>query len=106
MFEPDDNGQSTVVALPSGREWIAIGGRGEWDHYGEPSLAPTGPDAGEDKPARKPTDDDKSLRKTDEARPARKSSTTAKHRAHRSAAKKPAKAAAKKLTGKGAAKKR
>jgi hypothetical protein len=43
MFDPDRQGHNTLVALPSGREWIAIGGRGEWDHYGEPSLAPTSP---------------------------------------------------------------
>ena len=31
-----------IVPLPSGREWIGVGGRGEWDHYGEPDLAPAG----------------------------------------------------------------
>lgn len=31
-----------LVALPSGREWLAIGGWGQWDHYGEPGLGPAG----------------------------------------------------------------
>jgi hypothetical protein len=81
MFEPERSGHNTLVALPSGREWIAIGGRGEWDHYGEPSLAPTSP-AETDEP-----------RKPSSAKPRTKA-----------AAKKPAKA--KKLATKGAAKKR
>ena len=38
---PDDD-WARVVVLPSGREWIAIGGHGQWDHYGEPGLGPTG----------------------------------------------------------------
>jgi hypothetical protein len=87
MFEPDRSGHNTLVALPSGREWIAVGGRGEWDHYGEPSLAPTGPVHDEDKPARK-------------------ASTTAKQRAHKPATKKPSRAGAKKAATKGATKKR
>jgi hypothetical protein len=86
MFEPDRSGHNTVVELPSGREWIAIGGRGEWDHYGEPSLAPTGPIAGDDKPARK--------------------APATKQRAHKPTAKKAAKPATKKPATKGAAKKR
>jgi hypothetical protein len=40
MFEPGRDGFNNVVPLPSGREWIAVGGRGEWDHYGVPELAP------------------------------------------------------------------
>lgn len=40
MFEPGRDPFANVVALPNGREWIAIGWRGEWDHYGEHSLAP------------------------------------------------------------------
>jgi hypothetical protein len=41
MHAPGRDGFNQLLALPSGREWIAIGGRGEWDHYGEPELAPT-----------------------------------------------------------------
>jgi hypothetical protein len=40
MHEPGRDGYNVVVTLPSGREWIAVGGRGEWDHYGEAELAP------------------------------------------------------------------
>ena len=40
MFEPGRDGYNGIVPLPSGREWIGVGGRGEWDHYGEPELAP------------------------------------------------------------------
>lgn len=40
MHEPGKDGYNVPVPLPSGREWIAIGGRGEWDHYGEAELAP------------------------------------------------------------------
>ncbi|HEY5952095.1 MAG TPA: hypothetical protein VIV40_41645 [Kofleriaceae bacterium] len=43
MFEPGRDGFNNIVPLPSGREWIAVGGRGEWDHYGEPDLAPVKP---------------------------------------------------------------
>jgi hypothetical protein len=42
MYEPGRDGFNAIVPLPSGREWIGVGGRGEWDHYGEPDLAPTG----------------------------------------------------------------
>lgn len=38
MFEPGRDGFMLIKPLPSGREWIGIGGRGEWDHYGEPGL--------------------------------------------------------------------
>jgi hypothetical protein len=40
MFEPSRDAYNGVVPLPSGREWIGVGGRGEWDHYGEPELGP------------------------------------------------------------------
>jgi hypothetical protein len=40
MHEPGKDGYNVVVPLPSGREWIGVGGRGEWDHYGEAELAP------------------------------------------------------------------
>ena len=40
MYEPGKDGYNVPVPLPSGREWIAVGGRGEWDHYGELELAP------------------------------------------------------------------
>lgn len=36
----DDDTFARTIPLPSGREWIAIGGYGQWDHYGETSLAP------------------------------------------------------------------
>jgi hypothetical protein len=86
MFEPDRDGHSTLVALPSGREWIAIGGGGAWDHYGEPSLAPTSAEEPSVEPARKPA--------------------PAKQRPHTPAKKKPAKVGAKKAAAKGATKKR
>ena len=38
---PDDDWASVEV-LPSGREWLAIGGFGQWDHYGELGLGPVG----------------------------------------------------------------
>ncbi len=38
---PDDD-WARLLVLPSGREWIAIGGHGQWDHYGEPGLGPEG----------------------------------------------------------------
>lgn len=41
VHEPAREGPRTIVPLPSAREWIAVGGRGEWDHYGDPALAPT-----------------------------------------------------------------
>lgn len=41
MYEPASDGFNFVVGLPSDREWVAIGGRGEWDHYGEAALVPT-----------------------------------------------------------------
>lgn len=37
----DDDTFARTLPLPSGREWLAIGGYGEWDHYGDPALAPT-----------------------------------------------------------------
>lgn len=40
MFEPGRDGFNRILPLPSGREWIGIGGKGEWDHYGEPGLGP------------------------------------------------------------------
>lgn len=43
MYEPGRDGFNQIVPLPSGREWIAVGGRGEWDHYGDPELAPVRP---------------------------------------------------------------
>ena len=43
MFEPGRDGYNMLVPLPSGREWIGVGGRGEWDHYGEPDLVPVKP---------------------------------------------------------------
>ena len=49
MYEPGKDGYNVPLPLPSGREWIALGGRGEWDHYGEPELAPK-----TKKPARSP----------------------------------------------------
>lgn len=41
VHEPGREGPRAIVPLPSAREWIAIGARGEWDHYGDPTLAPT-----------------------------------------------------------------
>ena len=38
---PDDD-WARVVVLPSEREWLAIGGFGQWDHYGEQGLGPEG----------------------------------------------------------------
>ncbi len=49
MYEPGKDGYNVPLPLPSGREWIALGGRGEWDHYDEPELAPK-----TKKPARSP----------------------------------------------------
>jgi hypothetical protein len=97
MFEPERGGHNTLVALPSGREWIAIGGRGEWDHYGEPSLAPTSPAVSDEAPsARNAASTRTSARKPSAKQPASKAS-----------AKKPAsKPSAKKPAAKGAAKKR
>jgi hypothetical protein len=40
MHEPGKDGYNAIVALPSGREWLGVGGRGEWDHYGEAELGP------------------------------------------------------------------
>jgi hypothetical protein len=42
MYEPGRDAYNAIVPLPSGREWIGIGARGEWDHYGDPALAPAG----------------------------------------------------------------
>jgi hypothetical protein len=38
MFEPSKTPSATVLPLPSGREFIAIGGHGEWDHYADASV--------------------------------------------------------------------
>lgn len=43
MYEPGRDGFNVPLPLPSGREWIGVGGRGEWDHYGPPELAPVKP---------------------------------------------------------------
>ena len=43
MYEPGKDAYNGIVPLPSGREWIGVGGRGEWDHYGPPELAPVKP---------------------------------------------------------------
>jgi len=51
MHEPLRDGTNLIVALPSGREWIGNRCNGEWDHYGEPALAPTS--AAKVKPAAK-----------------------------------------------------
>ncbi|HEY5926876.1 MAG TPA: hypothetical protein VIV11_34555 [Kofleriaceae bacterium] len=40
MFEPGKDAYNSIVPFPNGREWLGVGGRGEWDHYGEPELAP------------------------------------------------------------------
>lgn len=37
----DDDTFARTIPLPSGREWIAIGGFSQWDHYGEVALGPT-----------------------------------------------------------------
>ena len=48
-----DANWATLVAMPSLREWITVGGKGEWDHHGEDDLvAPVVAD--EQKPAKKP----------------------------------------------------
>lgn len=39
MFEPHKDAYSRVLPLPGGHEWIAVGGYGEWDHYGAKALA-------------------------------------------------------------------
>lgn len=50
-----DTDFARLVALPSGREWLAIGGHGEWDHFGADDLAPTSAEPAVKKPAaRKP----------------------------------------------------
>jgi hypothetical protein len=36
----DDDSFARTIPLPSGREWIAIGGFSQWDHYGDVTLAP------------------------------------------------------------------
>lgn len=38
-LEHDDD-FATIHPLPSGREWIAVGGHAQWHHFGEPSLRP------------------------------------------------------------------
>ncbi|MEO8552316.1 MAG: hypothetical protein ABI678_20205 [Kofleriaceae bacterium] len=35
----DDDTFARTIVLPSGREWLAIGGFSEWDHYGDVELA-------------------------------------------------------------------
>lgn len=37
-----DSNWALLLPLPSLREWITIGGHGEWDHHGDEALAPTG----------------------------------------------------------------
>lgn len=39
MFEPSKIAWATLLSLPSGTEWLAIGNHGEWDHYGDASVA-------------------------------------------------------------------
>jgi hypothetical protein len=41
MFQPDRQGHAAVASLPSGRGWIAMGGTGPWDHYGEGESSST-----------------------------------------------------------------
>ena len=53
MYEPGKDGFNRIVPMPSGREWIGVGGRGEWDHYGEPELAPVATPKAK-QPAKKP----------------------------------------------------
>jgi hypothetical protein len=36
----DDDTFARTIPLPSGREWIAVGGFSQWDHYGDAALAP------------------------------------------------------------------
>lgn len=36
----DDDTFARTIPLPSGREWIAVGGFSQWDHYGALALAP------------------------------------------------------------------
>lgn len=50
---PDDD-WAKLLPLPSGREWIAIGGHGQWDHYGEAELGPKGASRAIEAPAAKP----------------------------------------------------
>jgi len=38
-LEHDDD-FATIHPLPSGREWLAVGGHGQWYHFGAPSLRP------------------------------------------------------------------
>ncbi|MDB4958979.1 MAG: hypothetical protein JWO36_6548 [Myxococcales bacterium] len=57
MFEPAKDAYSRVLPLPSGREWVAVGGYGEWDHYGPTELGPQKLEAevnGAGRPARPP----------------------------------------------------
>ena len=35
-----DSNWALLVPLPSLREWVTVGGHGEWDHHGEDELAP------------------------------------------------------------------
>lgn len=49
-----DSDWALLVPLPSLREWITIGGHGEWDHHGEDELAPRGPAANSRATPKKP----------------------------------------------------
>jgi len=56
----DDDSFARTIPLPSGREWLAIGGYSEWDHYGDASLAPSngkGLEPVKSAPAKKPAKD-------------------------------------------------
>ena len=48
----DDDTFARTIPLPSGREWIAVGGYGQWDHYGDVELMPT--EAAESVPRKAP----------------------------------------------------
>ncbi len=48
----DDDTFARTIPLPCGREWIAVGGYGQWDHYGDVELMPT--EAAESVPRKAP----------------------------------------------------
>jgi hypothetical protein len=54
MFEPAKDAYSRVLPLPSGREWLAVGGYGEWDHYGPMDLGPPKTEVPASRPAKRP----------------------------------------------------
>ena len=90
MWEPGRDGHNAVVGMPSGREWIAVGGRGEWDHYGEPGLGPTsGPPTAKPAAKAKAKPGTKAMSATAKAKPKTKSPAV-----------KPAKKSAKKKSAK------